>query len=720
MTVYYYYLVLINAAICFVAAGVVFWKNRHQALGPLAGAAFSILALWLVGFAHYFRPLPPPTAMAFGKFTLATGILYLPFYFHGLCAVVGRQRRQVKWITFCYLSTAFFLGLLFTGHLIIGLRRTPYLDHYVSYNRFWYPLLSLDLVTWQFFGAGLVAYEAWRSPGYKRSQLVYFIVVWSVMFLTTSWIILPIEYNINIQPFVFYFLPVNMAFLAYVMSQARLADYNVVIARVLVYVVTILAVTVFCLLFLGAAAITLPGLLDTRQVVFTVLLTAVVAMVLAVILPRLLPRAERILQERLFSRQYGYQDTLSGFVREVGHLSSLDDLLQKVAATIHSQMQLMRVLILTQDPLSGDYRLQAESGLPVEEGTDLLNLKEDSPIIRWLQKQKDALVLDELRRTETTTVLGGISAELDRLKVVACVPMILDHQLVGLLALGPKASRDMFYVSDLKVLDTLATEVALAVRYRRMEEQSIRNNKLVALGTIAAGVAHEIRNPLASIRTFAQLLPTKLDDPEFRDEFSKLVLQDVERITKVIQSMLSFARPATINVGNHTAEELIEEALTLVQPRLRGKSIEVSKHLPQRLTLSVDKQQILQILLNILNNAVDALPAGGVIRITTGIQPPENKIKPAESGFAIIAIADNGLGIPAAARARLFDPFFTTKPEGTGLGLSISQKIARDHNGFIAVSSTEGMGATFQIHLPLDWPAFLAENKLFTSATVGV
>ena len=291
---------------------------------------------------------------------------------------------------------------------------------------------------------------------------------------------------------------------------------------------------------------------------------------------------------------------------------------------------------------------------------------------------------------------------------------------MGVLALGAKANGDMFFVSDLRLLTTLATEVALGVRYRRMEEQAVRNNKLVALGTIAAGVAHEIRNPLASIRTFAQLLPTNQDDPEFRDEFSKLVLQDVERITKVIQSMLSFARPAAMNVGLHTAEELIDEALTLIQPRLRGKQIEVSKQLPHRLTLSVDKQQILQVLLNILNNAVDVLPAGGVIRITTGIQPPENKSKPAEACFAIISIADNGPGIPAAARARLFDPFFTTKPEGTGLGLSISQKIARDHNGFIAVSSSEGMGAAFQIHLPLDWPVFLAENKLFTSTSVGV
>jgi len=697
----YYYLVLLNAAVGVGAAIAVSSRNRHFFAGQMVGAGLLMLAIWLTGYAQYFAPLTTRAALLWAKITLTASFINQPFALHAICAYVGQAKRWRWWLGIFYGAAAIFLVLLWNGNLVTGLRSAAYMDHYVRYDHDWYQFLGMFYISTVLLGLVVLAQTVRRAVGYQRAQLVYFIISWAIVIATTYCVVVPIEYGISVQPFGFFLMPINTAFLAYALAKTRLADYNVVVARVLIYAVTILVVTAFCLVFIGVAAYSIPGFLGTRQVVFTVLLTAVIAMALVIIWPRLLPRAERIMQERMFSRQHGYQDTLSGFVREVGHVSSLDELLQKVATTIHAQMQLMRVLILTQDPLSGDYRLQTESGLPAEEATDLLKLTEDAGIIRWLRKQKNTLVLDELRGTESTPVLGAISEELNRLKVVACVPMILDHQLVGLLALGPKASRDMFYGSDLKVLETLATEVALAVRYRRMEEQAIRNNKLVALGTIAAGVAHEIRNPLASIRTFAQLLPTKLDDPEFRDEFSKLVLQDVERITKVIQSMLSFARPATINVGNHTAEELIEEALTLVQPRLRGKSIEVTKHLPQRLTLSVDKQQILQVLLNILNNAVDALPAGGVIRITTGIQPPENKIKPTESGFAIIAIADNGPGIPAAARARLFDPFFTTKPEGTGLGLSISQKIARDHNGFIAVSSTEGMGATFQIHLPL-------------------
>jgi signal transduction histidine kinase len=117
----------------------------------------------------------------------------------------------------------------------------------------------------------------------------------------------------------------------------------------------------------------------------------------------------------------------------------------------------------------------------------------------------------------------------------------------------------------------------------------------------------------------------------------------------------------------------------------------------------VDKQQILQVLVNLLNNAVDALPEHGKIRVATGVRTMEDAEKGNESQrCGVIEVADNGPGMPAATRNRLFDPFFTTKREGTGLGLSISQKIVRDHGGVITVSSVEGKGTTFQVNLPLN------------------
>jgi signal transduction histidine kinase len=355
-----------------------------------------------------------------------------------------------------------------------------------------------------------------------------------------------------------------------------------------------------------------------------------------------------------------------------------------------------------QDSLSGDYKLQAESGLGPQDDAETLTLKQDAAIVKWLEGNRDALVREEMARREPIGVRQQLDAELNQRKVVLCVPMILDGRLVGLIGLGEKLNREMFFVSDLRVLGMLAAEVALTVRYRRMEDEVFRKNRLVELGTIAAGVAHEIRNPLASIKTFAQLMPERMDDPEFKNEFSKLVLKDVDRITKVVESMLAFARPAQVSIKEQPSNDLVEEAILLVQPRLKIKRIELSRAFHGNPIVKVDKHQILQVLVNLLSNAADALQEQGKIRVATGVSQLD--IAGGGNGnrsFAVIEVSDNGPGIPAAFRNRLFDPFFTTKKEGTGLGLSISQKIVRDHGGAITVSSVEGKGTTFQVNLPL-------------------
>jgi len=697
-----YILVLINAATSFIVAATAYWRNRYQPVGPLFGLAMTVVGVWLTGFAQYYCPHEHRLAVRWAYFTLTAGILSTPLLAHSMCALVDKVGRLRWWIAASYVLGAMFVWLLWRGYLVTGLKSAPYMHYYVSYNRHWYPLLGIYITGWQWFGIGVLAHNAWKAVGYKRTQLMYFILAWFIVFLTTNSIILPLEYDINILPFGFFVLPLNFAFLAYVMGKARLADFNVVISRVLLHAVTLAVVVGISLLFIGITTLIAPGFLKPEQTVFALVMVVMIGLGLAMSLPRFLPRAERMMQERMFSGRYGYQDALAGLVKELSHLANLDDLFQRAATTVHSQMQLSRVLILLQDPLSGVYRLQAESGLPTDETTDSLILNDNSAIVGWLRAHKDALIRDEVVRNEPAATVTKLDAELQRLKIIACLPMILEDQVAGVIGLGAKANNEMFFVSDLKVLDSLATEVALALKYRRMEDQILRKNKLIELGTIAAGVAHEIRNPLASIRTFAQLLPTKMDDPEFKNEFSKLVLKDVDRITKVIESMLAFARPSQIVIADHLASELVEEAVVLTTSRLKAKRIELTKQYHEKATLRVDKQQILQVLVNLISNAADALPEQGKIRIATGVRSLNGS--PNGNGaekFAVIEVADNGPGIPAAVRNRVFDPFFTTKKDGTGLGLSISQKIARDHGGIITVSSVEGKGTTFQINLPV-------------------
>src|SRR5208282_3217680 len=278
----------------------------------------------------------------------------------------------------------------------------------------------VQLVVWQLLGAGVLIYSARRAVGYKHTQLVYFTIVWLIIMLTVHVTILPLEYNINIQPFGFLILPLNLAMLAYVMSKTRLADYNVVIARMLLYSVTIAVTAGITLVFLGSLAMFAPGFMNQEQLMFAFMLSMAMSVGLTVGLPKLLPRAERMMQERMFGKQYGYQDALSGLVRELSILPTIDQVLSTVTSTLHSQMQISRALLLLQDPLSGDYKLQAESGLGPDDEVEALVLHEDAAVIKWLQEKRDELVRDEMVQRTPQREREPLETEMNLLKVALC------------------------------------------------------------------------------------------------------------------------------------------------------------------------------------------------------------------------------------------------------------------------------------------------------------
>jgi signal transduction histidine kinase len=702
MLALYYYVVFFSGVVSCVAAAAVYWKNRFHIIGPLFGLTMVWMGLWMFGFAQYYRRLDPSTALFWAQVTMTASILAHAFWFHTMCELAQRRAR-LKWV----IATSYLMGLgllvvLWSGNLLTGLKAQPHMQHYVSYQPRLYPALMLYLMGWQGYGIVLVAKAAWEEAGYRRTQLVYFIGAWAIIFMTTSSVIFPLQYEVSIPPFGFFLLPVNLIFLAYVMIRSRLADYNIVVARVFLYSITMVVIVGISLLFVGGMTIFAPGFMNQEQLIFALVMSTTIGLGLMLSMPRLLPRAERIMQERLFGSRAGYQDALSGLMRQLSTRSNIDELLGIVATTVHSQMQLSRVLILMEDVLTGDLRLRAESGV-ASEFVETLELTAESPVLEWLQENRTVLVRDELMRRLPELTMKELAADLDRLGVSVCVPTIVDGKITGVLCLGEKNNRAMFYMSDLNLLTNLATELALIVKYRRVEEEIFRKNKLIELGTIAAGVAHEIRNPLASIRTFAQLLPERSEDPEFKTEFSKMVVKDVDRITKVIESMLAFARPAQVTLAEHSTVDLVEDAILLTQAKLKSKNIELTKHYHDKPVVRVDKQKIQQVLINLISNAVDAVPEKGKIRVATGERWMEDSSNGNRSRhYAVIEVADNGPGIPASVRSRLFDPFYTTKKEGTGLGLSISQKIVRDHNGTITLTSIEGKGTTFQVNLPLE------------------
>lgn len=227
---------------------------------------------------------------------------------------------------------------------------------------------------------------------------------------------------------------------------------------------------------------------------------------------------------------------------------------------------------------------------------------------------------------------------------------------------------------------------------KELREQLRRTDQLVALGTLAAGLAHEIRNPLGSIQGLVELLREDMtvDDP--RVAYSDTILKTVDHLNRLVGELLGFARPATDQTRPEDINCLLEHALLQIHYSTTNNNIEVIKNLtPERPLILADAEKLTQALTNILHNACQSMPSGGRITVSTTVQPP---------AFVTISITNTGSYIPPGEQEKIFYPFYTTRKEGTGLGLSIAYQIIAAHSGTIRVESWPEKGTRFQITLP--------------------
>ena len=241
-------------------------------------------------------------------------------------------------------------------------------------------------------------------------------------------------------------------------------------------------------------------------------------------------------------------------------------------------------------------------------------------------------------------------------------------------------------------------------RVRQLEERLLRSDRLAAVGELAAGLAHEIKNPLTSLLTFSRRLTRAFEDADFRHKFQTVVPRELERINGIVEGLLELARPARLTFKPVRVATLLERTIELYGTRIEGQRIQVQRDYTRDLpTIWADQEALYQALVNLVTNALDAMPSGGVLVLRAGWGEVDN-LAPGRAGGRrriAIEIEDSGVGIPAAVVDRVFNPFFSTKDTGTGLGLALAHKIIDDHGGSIDVRSTPGVGTTFRLLLPL-------------------
>jgi len=234
---------------------------------------------------------------------------------------------------------------------------------------------------------------------------------------------------------------------------------------------------------------------------------------------------------------------------------------------------------------------------------------------------------------------------------------------------------------------------------RELEGRLRRSDRLAALGSLAAGLAHEIKNPLTSVLTFSRHAGRRFDDAHFRERFARVVPRELERINGIIERLLELARPMPAVFTRIRVAPLVDRAVDLFGNEIESQGVEVLREYARDVPpVAADEESLYRAVINLIGNALDAMKEGG--RLTLRVGWATSASRPGVSRRVMIEVSDTGAGIKAEDADKLFNPFFTTKERGTGLGLAVTHKIVEDHGGAIDFHSTPGQGATFRIVLP--------------------
>jgi len=234
----------------------------------------------------------------------------------------------------------------------------------------------------------------------------------------------------------------------------------------------------------------------------------------------------------------------------------------------------------------------------------------------------------------------------------------------------------------------------------KIQEEILRMDRLVSLGKLASGIAHELRNPLAGIKTTAQALGEEMSEDDSRREYLNRITKEIDRLNDLLKTFFSFAKPQKLNLIHCEIKDIINEIIPFLIKEIADKGIRfIETYHPQLPQIKVDKTQMHQVFLNLFLNAIQAMPNGGELKIDAkpiySISSDGFKKK-----FIKVVISDSGRGIPPHIVQKIFDPFFTTKPKGIGLGLSITYQIIKKHGGSIKVESQWERGTSFIVNLP--------------------
>ncbi|HUT85182.1 MAG TPA: ATP-binding protein [Thermodesulfobacteriota bacterium] len=668
-------------------------KDKNVLINRLWFFLSLCIGIWSFGFLKTITSANEETALFWGRF-LYIGAIFIPTVFlHFIFSVLNDLENRKKILIIAYSLCVLFLIFDFTPWFIKDVTPMPPFKYYDVPGTI-YPFWVLSILVQIIYAHYRLIKALKNLIGVKRNQIKYLLAASLIAFTGGVSGILPV-FGIIIPPDGNYLIALYPVIISYSIVQHRLMDITIVLKKGTIHTLLL------TLIFIPSFAIVVffeKLILGSINIPLTLIISLL--FILGIFLsPRVKPQVEEVVDRVIFKEKYRYQKTLSDLSRVMVSILDLKLLSQKIIDTLTQEIEIEGASLFIMDEEKGYYYPIVCTGSGCDEIKKIF-LRKEEPFCVWVKKKNDIIIKEELRGNEKIYL-----ERLEKMQAEATIPLLWKNELVGILNLSHKISRDMYNREDLDLLKTLANQATIAIENAKMydalkktKSRMQRADRLASLGTLTAGLAHEIRNPLVAVKTFLQLLPEKYDDDEFRNYFLSVASGEVDRISSLVTELLDFARPSEPQLREENINEILDKMVTLVTTETKKKNLKITRNLGEHLPfIQVDKDQIKQVFLNILLNAVQATPENGEITIVT-----RSFAKSPGETFLQIEVKDTGPGIPAQELELIFTPFYTTKTQGSGLGLSITHQIVEEHHGYIEVDSQVGSGTSFTINLPLN------------------
>jgi signal transduction histidine kinase len=513
------------------------------------------------------------------------------------------------------------------------------------------------------------------------------------------------------------FIIVYLYFLSQNLVRYRLLDLNELLGRMVV-----LGTLVFILAFIYGMMVRWVGTDEPGLFFFNTLLASATIVIL---IEPLRTRVEGGISRWMFQEKFELSRRIEALRSELANVIDMRVLVPRVLGALEDSRRITHASVYLADPDGSGYDLTGHVG-PKPEG------------------RFDAIAhrafFERLRRTGVITLEGierevaarrPVSAEeqeslqlmlrtLEQMYGSVALGFASEDQLLGALVIRDDRLREAYSTDEIEIFRGVATSIGITLQNSQVYERMKERDRLAALGQMAAGLAHEIRNPLGSIKGAAQFLQPAQDGSrdgsregtrEGTREFLDIIVEEVNRLNKIVSQFLDYARPYRGEQRPLEVADVLKKTLSLLpkESQETGAFEIVTSFADKMPPVRADAEQLLQVFLNLSLNSIQAIPAGGgagKLFISTALRRATRR--GATAAFLEVRFRDTGVGIPAGDLKNLFIPFFTTKDKGTGLGLPISQRIFENHGGTIEVRSQPGEGATFTVLLPIEADAYAA------------